>query len=339
MPEDALVNAINEALVELDPYATDTLVESQDEDLVDLELDGDPTAEDEESESDIVEGEEEDSEDASEDADDSDKHIVKVDGEEFEVSIDELKAGYSRQAHFTKLTQALKEERAEFENEIAQYNATLEQVTQLDAAWESDHVGVLTNLLASTENPSYTIGLLIKQAAANDLFTPEALQYFGIDADTKQAWTAESEVEALKRRLQEKEEAESTRASQEQDHQAEARVQEAMQIFEDQISDIIAEEDLDLPTSIEKANFKADLLRFAKDNQILDLKKAYAALAYEQAKEAKKANAKREQSTQKKTATKVVSRGGAGATGVTPATGNNLDLRSVIESTMKDLQF
>ena len=336
-----LTDIINEALAEIEPAEADNSVEGQDEDLVDLDLedqaDGDPEAD---QESDIEEDESydesEDSEDSEDDDAESDAYIVKVDGEEISVSLDELKAGYSRQAHFTRSMQALKEEREAFEAEVSQTQDTFEQLNQLDEAWTESPVSVLTNLLASTENPSYFLGLLIKEAAATDLLTEDALQYFGIDTQTKQTWQSETEVERLRRELQTRERAEQEYASKSEAQATETRVQDAMRVFEDQISTIILEEQLDLPTTQDKALFKADLLKYARDNQILDLSKAYAAMSYEQSRVAKAAEARRTQSVQKKSATKVVTRRGAAAGSVNKVS-NNTDLRSVIEQSMREL--
>jgi hypothetical protein len=341
-----LKDIINEALLEIEPTDVDNSVEGQDDDLVDLELpseaDGDPEASLEE-ESDIEDDESDEEVDESEEGDDgatddadSNVYVVKVDGEEVSVSLDELKAGYSRQAHFTRSMQALKEEREAFESEVGQVQDTFEQLTQLDVAWEEAPVSVLTNLLASTENPSYMLGLLIREAAANDLLTDDALQYFGIDAQTKQTWQSETEVERLRRELQARERAEQEYTSQSEANATEARVQEAMRVFDNQVSEIITEEQLDLPSNQDKALFKAELLKYARDNQILDLKKAYAAMSYEQARVAKAAETRRSQSAQKKSATKVVTRKSAGASGVTKVN-NTTDLRSIIEQSMREL--
>jgi hypothetical protein len=346
MSEPTLTDIINETLNELDSEVTDTPDEGQEDAAVEavdeVEADEAETADEPEAEeSDESEDEEvEEGEDADEDVEaETDTFVVKVDGEELSVTLEELKAGYSRQAHFTRSMQALKEERETFEAEAAQHVETIQQIADLDAAWEANPVSVLTSLLASTENPSYALGLLVKEAAANDLLTEDALQYFGIDAATKQAWSTETELERLRREVKERSEREAQLQAKEQESASEARVREAVQVFENQINEIVAEEGLDFPTVQEKAAFKADLLRYAKDNSILDLKKAYAALAYERDRESRATAARRAKSHQKKAATKVVSRSGASAAGVSPVANQSQDLRSVIEQTMKDLKF
>jgi len=346
MSEPTLTDIINETLNELDSEVTDTPDEGQEDAAVEavdeVEADEAETADEPEAEeSDESEDEEvEEGEDADEDVEaETDTFVVKVDGEELSVTLEELKAGYSRQAHFTRSMQALKEERETFEAEAAQHVETIQQIADLDAAWEANPVSVLTSLLASTENPSYALGLLVKEAAANDLLTEDALQYFGIDAATKQAWSTETELERLRREVKERSEREAQLQAKEQESASEARVREAVQVFENQINEIVAEEGLDFPTVQEKAAFKADLLRYAKDNSILDLKKAYAALSYERERESRATAARRAKSQQKKAATKVVSRSGASAAGVSPVANQSQDLRSVIEETMKELKF
>jgi len=340
-----LNDIINEALNEIEPTEVDNSIESQDEDLVSLELSEEDDnllteesdiEEDSEYEEELEEGEEEDIE--TEDESNGESYIVKVDGEDYEVTLDELVSGYSRQAHFTKSMQSLKEEREAFETEVSEYQETLGQLSALDEAWESNPVSVMTSLLGSTENPSYYLGLIIKEAAASDLLTPDALEYFGIDAETKRAWSTETEMERLKRQIKDREEVDARRSQEYQAQVAESRIQEAIQMYDNQVTDIIAQEDLDFPTVRERSEFKADLLRYAHDNNILDLHKAYAALAYERSREANVSQKRRAAVHEKKSATRVVSRRGAGSSGVTKVD-NAKDLRSVIESSMRELNF
>lgn len=55
---------------------------------------------------------------------------VTIDGQEQSVSLDELKAGYQRQADYTRKTQTLAEERRQLQDERAQYGALLNNLTQ-----------------------------------------------------------------------------------------------------------------------------------------------------------------------------------------------------------------
>jgi hypothetical protein len=327
--EMTLEDAINEAIKEVAPEEDNATEVTEDEDLVDLESTED-SSEDEEGEDLEASDDSEDSEESEEP--DTNNYIVKVDGEEYKVTLDELKSGYSRQAHYTKSMQSLKEERELFQTEISQYQETLEQLSSLDTAWETNPVSVLTNLLSSTENPSYFLGLVIKEAAANDLLTPEALQYFGIDRETKNVWAQETEMDRLKKQLAEREDVERLRQEQELDKIQESKVKDAIQVYDNQITDIIQTEGLDLPTVRDRQEFKVSILTYANENGILDLKKAYAAMMYENSR------AKGKVANPKKQATKVVSRKSAGGSSVSQVS-NPKDLRSLIQDTMKDIDF
>jgi hypothetical protein len=106
------------------------------------------TDQSEDEEGDEEEATSEDDEEAEEEpVDEPQKLTVKVDGEEVEVSVDELKAGYSRQADYTRKTMALANERKQLEQvqqELdgmrGQYSAVLEVwKQQLDTAIGDDN--------------------------------------------------------------------------------------------------------------------------------------------------------------------------------------------------------
>lgn len=339
----SLDSIINEALTELNSFEQSDVnsqdeeqpIESEVEETTDEQSDEVEETEDEEddSESDI----EEDDEDSEESVTDGEKYSVKVDGESIEVTLDELKAGYSRQSHFTKSMQALKEEKEAFEEESKQFGEAIEQIQQLDVAWETDPIDVLTQLTASTENPGYTLGLLIRSLAANDLLPAEALEYFGIDEKTKQEYTQENELTKLRREISEKERIEKELEQRNLTAKQEESIQQTIKQFDNQINEIIVEEGLELKTDLAIAQFKTEVLNYAKDNQIFDMKKAYAAYAFEQSKVQRAKAKKNAASSEKKTATKVISKGGASAGGVSPVQNSKADLRSVIEQTMREL--
>jgi len=332
MVDTSLTDTITEAYNELEPTEVDNLEVSEDEivlqDSDELEVEEDLDEEETETE-DIEEGDEEESADD----DDSEKYVVKVDGESLEVSLDELKAGYSRQAHFTKSMQALKEEKESFDIEASQFVETVQGMQELDAAWESNPISVLTNLITSVEQPEYALGLLIKELATLNALSPEALQYFNIDNDTLGSWKQESEVDALRRQVREKEELEAQIKSEADSKTQELQIQNAIANFERTIDDIISNEELEFRSDAEQLKFRADLLGYAKDNNILDLNKAFAAMQYESNKSRKRSS----NVETKRTAKKVISKGGASGQAVTPVSNGKEDLRTIIENTMKEL--
>jgi hypothetical protein len=335
----SLDSIINEALTELNSFEQSD-VNSQDEETTDSVVDSDPVADTEDSVEEVEDSEseiEEDEEESDESVTDGEKYSVKVDGESIEVTLDELKAGYSRQSHFTKSMQALKEEKEAFEVETQQFSEAIEQITQLDTAWENDPIDVLTQLTASTENPGFTLGLLIRSLAANDLLPAEALEYFGIDEKTKQEYTQENELTKLRKEVSERDRLEKELEQRNYTTQQEKAIEQTIQQFDNQINEIIEEEGIELKTELAQATFKAEILTYAQDNNILDMKKAYAAMAYEKSKADRAKAKKNAASSEKKTATKVISKGGASAGGVSPVQNSKADLRSVIEQTMREL--
>ena len=98
------------------------------------EPDEDNQSEDRESEEDFEEVQEEElelAEDAESESGESPLYKVRADGEELDVPLDELISGYSRQASFTKKSQALAEERRGFEDEIAEARQVRSQAIEI----------------------------------------------------------------------------------------------------------------------------------------------------------------------------------------------------------------
>ena len=94
-----------------------------------------PVAEDKSFEEETEEEEEADeAEEESEEPDEEDEeellYAVKIDGEEQEVTLDELMKGYSRQSDYTKKTQELSEGRKAIEQLYGQYNSEINAVQQ-----------------------------------------------------------------------------------------------------------------------------------------------------------------------------------------------------------------
>ncbi|SVC54395.1 uncharacterized protein METZ01_LOCUS307249, partial [marine metagenome] len=114
--------AVDEEAVEETQEAENTEEEAPEEGQAEEEVEEEVSAESEESEEeeyDVV---------AEEDL----KYTIKVDGEEFEVGIDELKSGYQRQADYTRKSQALAEQRKGTEK-IQSERQQLEQERQMYA--------------------------------------------------------------------------------------------------------------------------------------------------------------------------------------------------------------
>jgi hypothetical protein len=145
--ENGAISAQDAVSLLMQPPTQDTVDEEQSVEVEAVEEQpeaSEPEYEDAQAEVDEPEAEadEYDGEDVEDDTEESDEpeqpsvYAVKVDGEEYEVTLDELRSGYSRQQHFTKRSQELAEQRKAFEQEAEQvkqyrdyYAQQLEQVS------------------------------------------------------------------------------------------------------------------------------------------------------------------------------------------------------------------
>lgn len=126
-----------------DQQDQETQVESQDSDPSeeDVVVDEENAVDDE----DTAEEESEQEED-NEQEDEPQKFTVKVDGQEVEVTLDELQAGYSRTSDYTKKTQALAQERKAAQAELEAIRTERQQYAQL--------LGALQQQIQQVEEPN-----------------------------------------------------------------------------------------------------------------------------------------------------------------------------------------
>jgi hypothetical protein len=341
MSED-LRELISTAMTELNPEAQDTQTQMVDEEALDdsdyeteISSDDDTDAEDEpeaseESDEDVDGDEEEADEDS---ADNTDRHTVKVNGEVLEVTLEELKAGYQRQADYTREKQALKKEIEEFEAVSGELIAAFEGVQALEETWEENPVTVLAQFAANTENPTHAVALLIKELAAENLLDRDFLDMFGVTPEVQRQWAQES------RASQASQQQKATGSRREQELEAaqeELEVQRAIAEYDRQIDEILDENGLDF-TVKQRAAFRQELAKYAAENELTNLKAAYKAFKYEETQKKKAVAAKTASKAKDKKAASVVTRSGAGASGANPVQDNS-DLTSVIMAAMKDTQ-
>ncbi len=109
---------------------TEDEVVEEAEEIQEDEVENEEVSEEEASEE--VEEEEEGEEETQEEETEDPSYLIKVDGEEYEVNLEELKAGYQRQSDYTRKSQALAEGRKENEA-IQSERIRLEQERQMYA--------------------------------------------------------------------------------------------------------------------------------------------------------------------------------------------------------------
>lgn len=337
---EELKDIIAQAASELNPEALDNQEGAEDteeldesEDLLEEEIDDETTGDESE---DFLDDEEDESDEFDEDEDiedstdtDGEKYSVKVDGEVYEVTLDELKAGYQRQADYTRDKQALKAEIEEIEAVREEYAEQFEALAELDSAWTENPVGVISHFVTNTENPTQAIALLIRDLAANNVLDRQFLDMFGITPEIQNEWRKESELTKLQ--LQNSR-VNNTRESELEEAKMELEIQRAIAEYDNQIDEIIEVEGLEFNTK-QRAAFRQELAAYAADNELTNLKAAYKAFKYEEAKNKQKLAKRTIEKAKAKKATKVVSRSGAGEG--SPVT-DTTDLNALIRQAMKE---
>lgn len=334
---DELRNLIAGVTSELNPETPDNQEATPTQTVDEFLQDGEPEAEETDVEtteevSEETDEEVEESEDVEADEDSEDtgeKYTVKVDGEVLEVTLDELRNGYQRQADYTREKQALKAQVEEFEQVKTQYSEQLGALDELDAAWSENPVSVLSHFVSSTQNPTQAVALLIQDLAASNLLDSQFLDMFGITPDVRNEWAREKEIIQLRSQNQR------GVSAQEEKYlaaQQELAIQQAIAEYDAQIDDIIEDENLNFNTK-QRAEFRKGLAKYAAENDITNLKAAYKALKYEETQKQKALAQKTVAKAKAKKATNVVSRSGGGEGSTIQ---DNSDLNAVIRQAMKE---
>lgn len=338
---EELRNLIAGAMTDLNPGDQDNQeVETDSEALDDSDYEVEESADDEATEevadedAETEDVEEEDSEEADDEpADKGELHTVKVNGEILEVSLKELKAGYQRQADYTREKQALKKEIEEFEQVSGTLIEAYEGIQSLEQAWEENPITVLSQFFSNTENPTYAMALTIRELAVANMLDQEFLDMFGVTPDVRRQWAQETQTS----RVQAEQKATGSRREQElAAAQEELEIQRAIAEYDRQIDEILESEGLDL-TAKQRAAFRKELASYAAENELTNLKAAYKAFKYEETQKKKQAAAKTAAKAKDKKAASVVTRSGAGADGASSVKDNS-DLKSVIQAAMQDAQ-
>lgn len=242
--------------------------------------------------------------------------IVLPDGTEVSV-----KEATLRQADYTRKTQALADERKALDAEREATRSQVEYVENLTKAWQTNQAEVVSGFVASTEDPTLTISQVIVELAKADKLDQKFLETFGITKDVQEKWSEEtksnSELAEIKNRL--------SRFEQERVQQDELAKQQAdeaalVQEYENQWAQIKTENRLNLDPA-QEVETKLNLLRYALDNDLTNLKVAYKAFKFEESQKA--TDPKKAAVSAKKEATGAITSKSTGSSvAVTRAPGN-----------------
>lgn len=310
MAEDPLTAAINNAIAEnedLEDSEKPPVEETEEqpdeseetEETETDESDEDPEESDEENSEEVDEDEEaydaEDDEDeeSPEPDEDDDLYTVKVRGEEIEVTLDELRDGYSRQEDYTKSKQELAERQDEVQQVYDQMREWYESRSSDPAGWIQEIVDTeadtsadvtLAQAIARTDNPTGLLARTFKVMAQSGTLDDDFVEEFGLQDIAKTADKAESEdrITRLERELEEEREA---RRKREQSATQQQRQQEIVQEYERQWDSIVQTEDLEFDSNQAEFDAKVDLMRFAKEREIVNLEDAWSAMQYQRSRQ------------------------------------------------------
>ena len=177
-----LLNPSEEEQVKEEELEQETLEEETQEvtaeegdEEVEAEAEEDTEVEMEEDDGDVEVGDsdevEEESE-AQEMTNQSDLYTVKVDGEEYEVNLEELKKGYQLEQNYTKRVQKLQEESKDLDNLKANLNAERQQYLQLmelAATTQMAEVNKAKELLSTIDKEADPVAYLKQQLRVQDI--------------------------------------------------------------------------------------------------------------------------------------------------------------------------
>ena len=148
--QEALLGLMDsvEEIPEEEEQAEPASEEESTEESEDESLESEDESEDEESEE---ESEEADEEEGEEEEEQDDVYAVKVNGEDHEVTLDELVKGYSRQSDYTRKTQELSELRSQYDTAKQQYEAGLPELDALKEQYMRALGETIENSMAGLE--------------------------------------------------------------------------------------------------------------------------------------------------------------------------------------------
>lgn len=301
--------------------------EVDDPDLIDLDADEldelEPDEADEDVEDDDTEGEDGDDEETSDE--DAETYVVKVDGEEIEVTLDEALQGYQRDADYRRKTQALAEQRRQFEQEQQELTEFQEQAQNYFEERSQDPAGWMVEIATQSGNPTALFAEALVDAAAAGQLDKQFVEAFGLDEG---ALAERAEQAAQQRRARQLEQREQALQEQEQTREQQQQRQQLVQQYEQQWQDIADESDLTFDSPEEELNAKVELLKFCRETETADLRVGWRAMQAEKAEKERqrqeklKQRASKRRKARKKSAS--VSKAGSSAKAPTPQP-NSLD--------------
>jgi hypothetical protein len=166
-PEQVKEEELEQEILEEETQEVASDAESEEEE------DTDGVEDDAESDSDVGDSEEVDDEsDTQEETSEDTLHTVKVDGEEYEVNLEELKKGYQLEKNYTKRVQKLQDESKELESLKTNLSSERQQYLQLmelAATQQMAEVNKSKELLATIDKDADPVAYVRQQLHVQDI--------------------------------------------------------------------------------------------------------------------------------------------------------------------------
>lgn len=179
------------------------------------------------------------------------------------------------QSGFTKKTQELAEERAELEAQQQQAEEATQRYEQVAEEYQSDPSGFVRKLIAGTQDPTLTFAQTIKGLADEGQLDPAFAEAFNVAIGKAREVADQGETTERLSRLEQQLEQEREQQQQSQ------RQQQLVQHYLGQWGEIKTQQGLQYDSPDQERQAWRDVVSYAAENQIVDLRKAYAAMAYE----------------------------------------------------------
>lgn len=233
------------------------------------------------------------------------------------------------QADYTRKTQELAEQRKQFDNEKSQLAELQQEVVQSYEqmrGWYEERVanptGWIQEIATSVQDPTATIAKALYDLAHAGVLEPEFVETFGIDsgevAEKANTVRSQTELEILRQRLDEREQAEAQRAYAESQQVA---VQRQAQVYQSQWDNIKNSHGLGFDSQEAEMEAKRELLQFAMESRLTrSLEDAYDLMSVRKGKAVtpKPGSTPDPEVTAKKRASRAVSRKSVSSGGSTP---------------------
>lgn len=241
------------------------LEDEDEEDDQELEEDDESDEDEDDSEEDEEESEDEESDedDSDDDAKDSNLHTVTVQGEQFEVTLDELKSGYQRQEDYTRKTQQVSDIYSKMSQWYEERANDPEFWVQEIVSGQEDPAATIAGAIRRTGDATTLLGQTLKHLVESGEIAEELVEALNLSHIAEQAkgQAVELKVQRLEQQLQERDQ--------------QAQQQAEYQRVEQEINRQWADLGLQFEDPAQEYEAKTFLLQFAYERGIPNLQDAY----------------------------------------------------------------